>query len=233
MIHFNWTQLIPGVGHYYIHIATALLATAILTVMSLRARAALGTGEVALRPADKLSVRAFFELMTELIVNLTEMVIGEHGKKYVPMFASIFVFILINNLIGLLPGMSAATENLNTTLAIGLFSFVVYNYEGIKENGIVGYIKHFFGPWLPMAPVILIIELISHFIRPLTLGLRLMGNMTGDHTLLSIFTGMAPAWWVPVALPFYFLGLLVCVLQAVVFTLLSMVYIAMATAHDH
>ncbi len=238
MDHFNWTQLIPGVGHEYIHIATAAVVTLLLIFLAVIARLSLGSGEKAVRPAGKLSVRGFFEVVLEFMIGVVDMVIGHDGRKFVPMFAAIFIFVLFNNLLGLFPGMSAATDNLNTTLAIGIFSFVAFNYYGFKENGL-GYIKHFMGPFGLISPFFLLtilifaIEIVSTCVRPLSLGLRLMGNMTGDHTVLGIFLGMAPSWWVPLPLPFYLLGIFVCCLQAFVFTLLSMVYVSMAIAHDH
>jgi F-type H+-transporting ATPase subunit a len=106
-----------------------------------------------------------------------------------------------------------------------------YNYQGIKEQGIVGHIKHFMGPVWYLAILIFPIELISHAVRPLSLGLRLKGNMEGDHLVLSIFSNLVP-YIVPI--PFYVIGLFVCFMQAFVFTLLTMVYISLATAHhDH
>jgi F-type H+-transporting ATPase subunit a len=101
---------------------------------------------------------------------------------------------------------------------------------GIKENGI-GYLQHFLGPIIWLAPIMLPIELISHMVRPFSLGLRLANVMMGDHTVVGIFLGLGPGVVLPI--PFYLLGIFVCFVQAFVFTLLSMVYVAMATAHDH
>jgi F-type H+-transporting ATPase subunit a len=228
-MHFNWTQLIPGVGHHYVHVATLLLATLVTIVLGVIARASLGSGEAAVVPTGKFSVRGVFEFLTEYLYNLASQVIGHHGRVFAPYFAAIFTFILINNFIGLIPGMTPATDNFNTTFAFGIFSFLAYNIIGLKEGGL-GYLKHFLGPVLWLAPLMLIIELISHFIRPLTLGLRLANVMTGDHAVLTVFLGLFP---VGPAIPFYLMGMLVCVIQAFVFTLLSMVYVALATAHDH
>ena len=229
MHHFTWTQLLPGVGHEYAHVATLLIVTLLISALGLVARASLGTGEEAVIPTGKFSLRGMFEFFTEYIGGLAEQIIGHHGRVFAPYFASVFTFILINNLVGLVPGMTPATDNFNTTFAFGVFSFLAYNAIGLKEGGL-GYLKHFLGPVLWLAPLMLIIELISHFIRPLTLGLRLANVMTGDHTVLSVFLGLAP--FGP-AIPFYAMGLLVCTIQAFVFTLLSMVYVALATAHDH
>ena len=186
MVHFNWTQLIPQVGHHYTHVATLGIATGLALVFGLIARAQLSTGEKAIVPTGKFSVRGLFEVITEFIYNLANQVIGHHGRDFAPYFAAIFTFVLLNNFIGLIPGMTPATENFNTTLAFGIFSFLAYNVVGLKHGG-VGYLKHFLGPVLWLAPLMLIIEIISHFIRPLTLGLRLANVMTGDHTVLVVF----------------------------------------------
>lgn len=228
-MHFNWTQLIPGVGHHYTHVATLLVVTTLLILIGLRARVALGSGDSAVVPAGKFSARGIFEVLTETIGGLCEQVIGHHGRAFAPYFTAVFTFILFNNLVGLIPGMTPATDNFNTTFAFGVFSFLAYNVVGIKHGGL-GYLKHFLGPVLWLAPLMLIIEIISHFIRPLTLGLRLANVMTGDHTVLTVFLGLFP---LGPAIPFYAMGLLVCTIQAFVFTLLSMVYVALATADDH
>ena len=228
-MHFNWTQLIPGVGHHYIHVATLIIVSLLVMAMGLRARATLGKGEQAIVPSGKVSLRGFFEFITEYIGGLCEQVIGHHGRDFAPYFAAIFTYILINNLVGIIPGMTPATENFNTTFAFGVFSFLAYNLIGIKNGGL-GYLKHFFGPVLWLAPLMLIIEIISHVIRPLTLGLRLANVMTGDHTVLSVFLNLFP---LGPAIPFYAMGLLVSTIQAFVFTLLSMVYVALATAEGH
>ncbi len=229
-MHFNWTQLIPGVGHHYTHVATLIIVSVVLAVFGLMARVSLSSGDAAVLPANKFSIRGVFEVLTEYIGNLADQVIGHHyGRAFAPYFAAVFTYIFFNNLVGIIPGMTPATENFNTTFAFGVFSFLAYNFIGIKEGGL-GYLKHFLGPVLWLAPLMLVIELISHFIRPLTLGLRLANVMTGDHTVLSVFLGLFP--FGP-AIPFYAMGLLVCTIQAFVFTLLSMVYVALATAHDH
>lgn len=227
MTHFNWLQLIPGVGHHFAHVATACLSVVILFILGLLARRSLAVEGY--MPASRLSIKGFFEVVLEFNIALIDMVMGTKGRKFAPIFATIFFFIFFSNLMGLLPGMTPPTDNLNTTIALGLFTFVVYNYMGFKEHGLA-YLKHFLGPLWWLAPLMLVIELISHFVRPLSLGLRLQGNMSGDHTVLGIFLDLAP-FGVPVA--FYFLGMFVCFMQAFVFTLLSMIYVSMAVAHDH
>ena len=229
MAHFNWTQLIPGVGHHHIHVATLFICSGILVGLAILGRLALGSGQAAVQPASRFGFKALFETITEFIVGLVDMVIGEHGRKLTPLFATLFLYVWVNNLLGLFPGMTPATDNLNTTIALGVFSFLIYNILGFKEHGI-GYLKHFLGPVIYMAPLMLIIEIVSHLVRPVSLGLRLQGNMVGDHTVLSIFLDLAP-YGIPII--FYGLGIFVCTMQAFVFTMLSMIYVSMAIAHDH
>ncbi len=228
--------MIAGVDHTNHHVATAAVVTGGLIVFSLAGRMALGSGESAIVPAGKVSIKGIFEGLTEFIVSLTEMVLGKGNKEYVPLFASIFTFVLINNLVGLLPGMTPSTDNFNTTFAVGIFSFLVYNYVGIRKKGFK-YYEDFTGH-LPISfiwlwPLMLVIEILSHCFRPLTLGLRLAGNMTGDHAVVGFFLDLLPSpfvYFVPIV--FYALGLLVCFIQAFVFTLLSMTYVMMAQPHD-
>jgi F-type H+-transporting ATPase subunit a len=229
-VHFSWFHyLIPATEKYPDHVLTAGLCTLLIALISLTAKAVAGTPEEALIPAPRFSLRNLFEFIVESLDNFVNSVVAEGGEIYVPVVASLFIYIFLNNVLGLFPGFSPATDNLNTTLAVGLFSFVLYNVEGLRAHGI-SYLKHFLGPIWWLAWLMLPIELISHMVRPLSLGLRLFGNMTGDHTVLSIFLNLVP---VGVPMIFYGLGLFVCFVQAFVFSLLSMVYLSMATAHDH
>jgi len=226
---FNLTELIPGITHGNSHVATAAIATGTILVFSVLGRIALGTGEAAIMPAGKISIKGIFETVINFIRGLCETVMGREGVSMAPLFGSLFFFLFFNNLVGLLPGMTPATENINTGVAVGIFSFIIYNLFGFKEHG-VAYLKHFLGPVLWLAPLMLPIELISHTVRPISLGLRLQGNMMGDHLVLGIFTELLP---VPGAVIFYFLGFFVSFMQAFVFTMLSMIYVSMSTSHDH
>ncbi len=228
MGHFTWFDIL-GVSHHYTYVATAIFVTSVIVLLSVVARLALGNGEKAIAPAGRISVKGLFEVVVEFIHSLVNMVLGDHSAHFIPLFAAIFFYIFLSNVLGLLPGMTASTSNINAALSVGLFSFVMYNVLGVRENGPV-YFKHFLGPVLLLAPLMLPIELISHAVRPLSLGLRLSGNMTGDHTVLGIFLDLVP---VGIPMIFYALGTFVCFIQAFVFTLLSMIYVMMATAHDH
>jgi F-type H+-transporting ATPase subunit a len=226
---FNLTELIPGITHDNSHVATAAIATGTILFFSLIGRVALGTGEAAIMPAGKISFKGIFETVITFIRGLCKTVMGSESVSMAPLFGALFFFLFFNNLVGLLPGMTPATENINTGVAVGVFSFIIYNLFGFKEHG-VAYLKQFLGPVLWLAPLMLPIELISHMVRPVSLGLRLQGNMLGDHMVLGIFTELLP---VPGAVIFYFLGFFVSFMQAFVFTMLSMIYVSMSTSHDH
>jgi F-type H+-transporting ATPase subunit a len=198
-------------------------------VFALRTRAQLAAVSDATVPDAGLSARNAAEVVTELIHNLAESIIGHGSERFVPFFGSLFIFILASNLIGLLPGFTPPTDNFNVTLALGVISFAVYNYYGVREHG-AAYLKQFMGPLLLLAPLMIIVELFSHMFRPASLAIRLYGNMFADHLLLGIFTDLTK---VGVPVVFYLLGTFVSLVQALVFTLLSMVYVGLAVSHDH
>lgn len=226
--HFTWFDA-AGVSHHYTYVAANITVTGLLVLFAFAARAALGTGEKAVAPAGRLSIKGFSETLVEYIDGLVTGVLGAGTRNYVPLFGSIFFFVIINNLFGLLPGMTAATGNINAALAIGIFSFLVYNVMGVKQGG-WHYIAHFAGPVWWLAWLMIPIEIISHFIRPFSLGIRLSVNMTADHTILGTFIDLTK---VVIPVIFYGMGTFVSFIQALVFTMLSMVYVAMATADDH
>lgn len=214
------------------HVLIFGLVSALLLVAGLVYRAKTSDIEAALIPNNKFSYRNFFEFIGEFVYGLTKNIMGDKmAKEYFPLFVMLFMLIFSSNVFGLLPGSLPPTDNFNTTLALGLFVFIYYNWHGIRVQGLVGHIKHFMGPAWYLAPLMLIIELISHGVRPISLGLRLQGNMTGDHLVLAIFSDLVP-YIVPI--PFYIIGLFVCFMQAFVFTLLTIVYISLACeVHDH
>jgi len=221
------------VSHDTIHVATAATVGAVLIGIAAVGRLALGSGDAAVAPAGTFSIKGFLEVILEFIAGLTDTVIGPEGRKFVPMFTAIFFYVWVNNLVGLIPGMTPATDNVNTTFALGIFIFVTYNYYGFKEHGI-SYLKQFLGPVPWLAWMMVFIELIGHFVRPLTLGLRLFGNITADHAVVGVFVGMFERFWfIPVPAVFYGMGIFVSSMQAFVFTMLSMIYVSMAISHDH
>ncbi|MCC6763303.1 MAG: F0F1 ATP synthase subunit A [Deltaproteobacteria bacterium] len=226
---FAWVQHVPGLALLEPHTATALLVMVGLLLFALRARQQLVSATDVVVPDQGFSARNLAEVITEFITNLAESVIGHDGPKYVPLFASLFVFILASNLIGLIPGFTPPTDNFNVTLALGVVAFVAYNYYGLRAHG-VAYLKQFVGPLLLLAPLMIVVEMFSHLFRPASLAIRLYGNMFADHLLLGIFTDLTKVL-IPVV--FYVLGTFVSLVQALVFTLLTMVYVGLAISHDH
>ncbi len=195
-------------------------------------------------------VQNFMEAVLEQFLTLLDDVIGHGGRRYLPLIGTLGLFILTSNLLGLIPGLMAPTSNLNTTAACALIVFVAYHVIGIRKQGFVNYLKHFCGPVPWLAPLMFPIELVSHLARPLSLSLRLFGNMFGGHVLLAIIfllTGLdgligwaltgklgaillgVPGSVVMVAFTVGFLlplKILVAFLQAFIFCMLSMLYIA-------
>ncbi len=164
---------------------------------------------------------------------------GPNGVKYTPLLGTLFVYILFANLIGIIPGFHSPTANLSITLALGLVVFVYVQYEGIREQGVIGHFKHFMGPIIWMAPFIGVLEIISEFVKPFSLGMRLFGNIFGEDVVVIVLAGLATSLgataigWIPIQFPMLLLMLLTDVIQALVFTLLACVYISLVTQkHD-
>ncbi|MBI4640201.1 MAG: F0F1 ATP synthase subunit A [Candidatus Tectomicrobia bacterium] len=224
---FTWFSIVPFLKNLPAHVASTLFVVALLTVISWLVNKVLKRSEEALVPRTGLV--NFIESIIEWLLNLMEGVIGHGAEKYLPLIGSIFLFILTSNLLGLIPGFSPPTIDVNTNAACAIVVLLSYNYYGFKENGI-GYLKHFIGPVWWLFILYLPIELFSHMFRPITLSIRLFGNIFGDHSVLEIFTGLVP-YGVPVF--FLGLGLIVSVVQAFVFTLLSTIYIGLAVSHEH
>lgn len=163
------------------------------------------------------------------IENFMHETMGPKGKAYFPLIATLALFILVSNLIALVPGFYPPTANLNTNAAMALTVFALTHIIGVKEHGFA-YLKHFTGPILALAPLIFIIEVISHLARPLSLSLRLFGNMYGHEIVLMIFFALVP-FLLPI--PMMLMGVLIAFIQAFVFTLLSMIYIAGSLEEAH
>jgi len=171
----------------------------------------------------------FMESILTGLINLIEETMGPKGMAYFPLLATFALFILVSNLVALIPGFYPPTANLNTNAALALTVFVMTHVVGFKEHGF-SYLKHFMGPILALAPLIFIIEIIGHLARPLSLSLRLFGNMYGHEIVLMIFIALVP-FLLPV--PMMLMGVLVAFIQTFVFTLLAMIYIAGALEEAH
>jgi F-type H+-transporting ATPase subunit a len=176
-------------------------------------------------PAQQLA-----EMLHEVIGDQAEQVIGHGYERFQAYVTCIFLFVLLNNLIGLIPGITAPTASIVVTLGLAVPTFLYYNFYGLKEQGPVGYLKHFAGPIWWMAWLIFPIEVISDLARIMSLSVRLYANMfAGDLVTLAFFS------LIPIGVPAIFLGLhvLISVIQAFVFMLLTMIYLTLAVSHEH
>lgn len=210
-------------------ILTAGLVALLLIIFAAMVHGRLAATEAAIDPDDGVTARNVAETFVEAISGLAEGVIGHHSVRYVPLLASFFAFILIANLIGLVPGFAPPTADFNITLGLGVVSFAAYHFYGAKEHG-PKYIKQFLGAVVWLYPLMFVVEVFSHAFRPVSLGIRLFANLFADHQVVEIFTNLTK---VGIPVIFYVLGAFVGVVQAFVFTMLSAIYIALAVSHDH
>ena len=218
---FEWV----GLGHFAHanpHVVYAWVVMALL----------IGLGALAAKGISMIPTKA--QNVSELIVSGMEEfmvdITGEEGRWLFPLAGTVFLYVFIGNLIGLVPGFFPPTSNLNTTASIALVVFTFTHIIGIKYHG-AAYIKHFMGPVWWMSPLIFVIEIIGHFARILSLSFRLFGNMMGHEIVLAILFGLAGAFFAP--LPIMALGIFVSFVQAFVFFLLSVIYFSGAMEHAH
>ncbi|MCA9525071.1 MAG: F0F1 ATP synthase subunit A, partial [Myxococcales bacterium] len=251
--HETWFHLIPGVReaehslrhalgekslffgndlHGLPHVIMGIFAAFLCVVLALRYRAHVQkAGDGGLIPERRFNARSVVETICEACLGMMTGVMGpKAARQFLPLIGSLAFFILISNLLGLVPGFLPATDATSTNVGMALVVFGATHYYGIKVNG-MAHIKHLFGPVWWLAPLMFLIEVVSHLARPLSLTLRLAGNMIGDHKVLSLFLGLIP---LIVPMPIMVLGIIVCVVQALVFCLLSVVYIGLAIEeHEH
>jgi len=180
-------------------------------------------------PSDRFNLINMFDILISGVVNFQKDYLGHNWRKYITVPLAIFVVILTSNLLGLIPYLEPPTANVNTNVAMAVVVFVLTHYYGVRVHGL-GYLKHFTGPKWWLAPLMVPIELIGHFARILSLTIRLFGNMFADHTVVTLFLVLASP-----LIPSIFmgLGLLVAVIQAFVFSMLSVIYFSMAIAEEH
>lgn len=240
-------RYLPGLTHENLFLATSAFVAILLVIVGFTLYPRIKNATNNVIPDRKVSIQNFMEVLIEVLAVFCEDVIGHGGRKYLPYLGTLFVFILGANLIGMIPGFLPPTEMWAIGASLALISFITFNYYGFREHGL-GYLKHFVAPlsikgiknpvllaivtipFIAFQILFISIESLSTALRPITLTLRLTMNISADHAVLGVFSGLAP-YLIP--LPFMVLGLFVCLMQALVFTLLSMVYISMATYHDH
>ncbi len=173
--------------------------------------------------------QAFLEIIVQGIESLLVDTIGEEGKRYLPVVGTVGLFILSANLLGLVPGMMSPTSKLNVTIGCALVVFIYYHWQGMKAQGVFKYLKHFTGPIPLLAPLLLPIEIISHFSRPVSLSIRLFGNIFAEELLIVVIASIIP-FILP--LPFMAVSIFTAVIQAFVFVLLACIYLAGAVTHE-
>jgi len=189
----------------------------------------------------------FLEFIVEALSNLVIGILGEKGRRYIPFLGTLFIYIFTMNILGLFPGMFSSTSKLTTTLALAICVFLYVQYEGIRAQGILGYIFHFAGSpkstveWC-LVPLNFPLHIIGELAKPVSLSLRLFGNISGEDMLLAIFVSLGIAAMsflhspfvpgLPLHVPFIFLALLTSFVQALVFTLLSTIYFSLMTVHE-
>lgn len=210
----------------YSHIVMAVFALCIITFFSFIAWQRLKNPRRFIVPKPRASLTNVFEVYVEAILRMMEDSMGPGSRRHLPLIGALFLYILVCNLIGVIPGLVPPTDNVNTNAACAIVVFLYYNIAGIRAQGIKKYLKHMAGPIIWLMPLMFAIELVSHLVRPVSLSVRLFGNITGDHMVLGIFSQL-----VPFLVPIVFMGLAIFVafIQALVFTLLSVVYISLAT----
>ena len=227
----EWTWQMFQATHFQLdHVMGALVVFLFLLFGAAKYAATVnGAPDGGLVPPPRFGLRNFFEMLSDAIFGLMVSVMGEkESRRFVPLIGSLFFFILFSNLISLIPGFLPPTDTLKTNLALAGLVFLLTHVFGVRAHGIK-YFKHFLGPVWWMAPLMLPIEIISHLARPVSLSMRLLGNIAADHAVVLAFFAVIP---ILIPVPFLVMGVFVSVVQAVVFSLLATVYISTAVAHE-
>jgi len=175
-------------------------------------------------------IQHLVEVAFQAVRGLMSDVIGKESGRFVPIIGTLAIYILVGNLLGLIPGFLSPTSNYNITAGCAICVFFYYNYHGFRKQGFIGYLKHFAGPVLWMAPFLFIIELISHLARPMSLSIRLFGNIFAEELIIKSLNNIIPFL---ASIPVMFLALFASTIQAFIFILLTMVYISGAVEEAH
>ncbi|MBK6899919.1 MAG: F0F1 ATP synthase subunit A [bacterium] len=231
-----WGDRLTGDRAAYLDPLFSALAALIIMTVLLR---------VASRPTDEPSrFHVAIEMLVDGLYGLVEGAIGPSARRYTPYLGTLFMFILINNFMGLVPFLHASTSSINTTVSLALCTFLYVQFIGIKENGPLGYLHHLAGSprsgleW-GFVPLMFPLHVLGEFIKPLSLSLRLFGNIMGEDKLLAVFVVLGAGmlsfahlpFGLPIQVPIMFLAMLTSTIQALVFTLLSTIYIALMLPH--
>jgi len=172
----------------------------------------------------------FLEVIFEAVLGFMRDIIGPNARRFFPLIGSLFLYIWVSNLIGLVPGFMSPTSNINVTAGCAVIVFLYYNDQGFKAHGFLKYMAHFAGPSLVIAPLLFVIEIISHLARPFSLSVRLFGNIFAEELIIGSLNNIFPFL---ISLPVMALGLFASTVQAFIFIVLTMVYIGGAVEHAH
>jgi F-type H+-transporting ATPase subunit a len=226
----NFLELIGGGKIPEVLIGTWIVM-GILIVFGFMARASLAAAADPVVPEEGASLRSVAEVFVEWFDNFAHDVLETHHyRQWVPFFGTLFVFILAANIFGLIPGMEPPTGDSDLTFGLGTIVFIFFIYQGLS-HGAVSYLRNdLIGPVWWLAPLMVPINLADNLFRPFSLGIRLYANMFADHTVLGIFTSLTKLL---IPLVFYALGSIVCIIQAIIFVVLAMSYVRLATSHEH
>lgn len=227
---FLWGEFIAGITESNIFIFHGVVVTVFLTVLAILYNVSLKAVEDEVIPDGRVSLKNIVQSAVQSLHELVSGSVHHHPEHYTPFLGSVFIYIFIANLMGLVPGFLPPTQSMQANLAVALCVFVFYHAVGIKTVGVKKYLAHFVGPIAILGVIMVPIELISHMIRPLALSLRLFGNIFGDHKVIEAISSLAPVF-----LPVLFMafGIFVSFMQAYVFTLLSTVYVGLAADEGH
>jgi len=216
----------PLAGHHALpdHIVMILLISLGLVLSALYVRSRLSVN-------NPTPIQHLVEVVFDAIRGLMKEVIGPGSERFTPIICTLAVYILVGNILGMVPGFISPTSNLNVTASCAVCVFIYYNYQGIRKHGLLGYLRHFAGPVVWLAPLLFTIEIISHLARPFSLSVRLFGNIFAEELII----GSLNRYIFPflVSIPVMFLALLLSTIQAFIFIVLTMVYLAGAVEETH
>ncbi len=224
----------PMTIHSFDPLFAAIFMALVVLAMAFKVNRDLKGGQKAILPDESLTLRTFMEVFIGYFYDLMKDMMGaKRAKQYFPLIGTCALFIFVSNFMGMIPGINPPTSSWSITLGMALIIFVAFNYYGLKENGFA-YLKHLAGPVWWLAWLIFPLEVFSLFLRPATLSFRLMINMSVDHMLLGVITGLVMViGGLVVPIPILILGTIVAAVQVLVFCLLSSIYITLATEHEH
>ncbi|MCL6628620.1 MAG: F0F1 ATP synthase subunit A [Armatimonadetes bacterium] len=211
-----------------------LFAMSVLVAIGLAVFGILSTRRLEKIPTRR--IQSIAEFIVQSLDNFVVGIIGPKGRTYTPFIGSLFLYILTMNLLGLVPLFKSPTSSLSITVPLALIVFVVYNYAGIREVGLVPYLKHLAGEPIWLAPLMLPIHVIGELARPLSLSIRLFGNIFGEETVLAILAGLTfviipYVVAIPTQFPMMLFAIFTSFVQALVFTMLTTIYISVAIAN--